>query len=190
MAGQPQTQSRSEKTKQRILSVAQIRFAADGYEGTTIRGVAEQAGIDPSMVMRYFGSKEGLFTAAASFNLHLPDLASIPKAKRGKRLAEHFLKIWEHEPAGGGLAILLRTAATNAAATERLLRIFRKQVVPAVAAVAPDAAAARAALISSQLLGMAYCRRVIQMPEAMKLKESILVSSLGRTIDSYLNDPL
>jgi hypothetical protein len=27
------------------------------------------------------------------------------------------------------------------------------------------------------------------MPEAMKLKESILVSSLGRTIDFYLNDP-
>lgn len=59
MAGQPQTQSPSEQTTQRILSVAQTQFAAEGYEGTTIRGVAEQAGIDPSMVMRYFGSKQG-----------------------------------------------------------------------------------------------------------------------------------
>ncbi len=190
MAGQPRAQSRSERTKQRILSAAQTQFAAEGYEGTTIRGVAEQAGIDPSMVMRYFGSKEGLFAAAASFDLHLPDLASLPKAQRGKRLAQHFLTLWEHEPAGSGLAILLRAAATNAAATERLLRIFRKQVLPAVAAAAPGAAAARAALISSQLLGMAYCRRVIQMPEAMKLRESVLVSALGRTIDSYLNDSL
>jgi AcrR family transcriptional regulator len=190
MAELPPAQSRSERTKQRILSVAQTQFAADGYEATTIRGVAEEAGIDPSMVMRYFGGKEGLFAAAASFDLHLPDLVSMPRAQRGKRLAQHFLRIWEQESAGSGLAILLRAAATTPAARERLLSIFRKQVLPAVAAVAPDAAGARAALISSQLLGMAYCRRVIQMPEAMKLKEGVVVSNLGRTIDSYLNDAL
>ena len=39
------------------------------YERATIRAIATDADIDPSMGMRYFGSKDGLFAAAASFDL-------------------------------------------------------------------------------------------------------------------------
>src|SRR5262249_39595533 len=105
--------SRSAPTRRRILEAARRQFAADGYERTTIRTVAAEADIDPSMVMRYFGSKEGLFAAAASFELKLPNLAALPARQRGRALAQHFLNLWGHDPAGGGLATLLRTAATN-----------------------------------------------------------------------------
>ena len=44
---------------------ARERFAADGYERATIRAIAADAEIDPSMVMRYYGNKEKLFAAAA-----------------------------------------------------------------------------------------------------------------------------
>src|ERR1700759_5068384 len=52
---------RSEATRRTILDAARHAFAARGYEQTTIRAVAGEAGIDASMVMRYFGSKPGLF---------------------------------------------------------------------------------------------------------------------------------
>jgi len=190
MAEKRETQPRSAPTRRRILEAARRQFAADGYERTTIRTVAAEAAIDPSMVMRYFGSKEGLFAAAASFELHLPDLAKLPARQRGRALAQHFLELWGHDPAGGGLATLLRTAATNDGAAERIRGIFRDQVVPAVAAVAPDAPAARAALISSQFLGVAYCRFVVGIPELVKLDEGILLAALGRTIQRYLDGPL
>lgn len=190
MAEKQETQPRSAPTRRRILEAARRQFAADGYERTTIRTVAAEADIDPSMVMRYFGSKEGLFAAAASFELKLPDLAALPARQRGRALAQHFLELWGHDPAVGGLATLLRTAATNDSAAERIREVFRDQVVPTVAAVAPDAPAARAALISSQFLGVAYCRFCVAIPELLRLDDKILLAALGRTIQRYLDGPL
>jgi AcrR family transcriptional regulator len=190
MADQHSEHGRSAKTRMRILQAAQRRFSTDGYERTTIRAVAADADIDPSMVMRYFGSKDGLFAAAASFDLDLPDLAALPRQQRGRRLAEHFLRLWEQAAAGGGLAILLRTAATNADAAQRIREIFRQQVFPAIAAVAPDEPATRAGLIASQLLGMAYCRYVVRMPALTALDEETLVANLGRTLQRYLDGPI
>ena len=69
---------RSDATRAAILEAARERFAADGYERATIRAIARDAGIDPSMVMRYYGNKEGLFAAASEFDLRLPALGAVP----------------------------------------------------------------------------------------------------------------
>ena len=53
---------RSEAT---ILQAARALFAESGFERTTIRAVAARAGLDPALVMQHYGSKEGLFAAAA-----------------------------------------------------------------------------------------------------------------------------
>jgi hypothetical protein len=55
-------------TRQAILEAARARFAADGYGGTTIRRVAADAGVDPSLVMQFFRSKELLFGAVMSIS--------------------------------------------------------------------------------------------------------------------------
>jgi Tetracyclin repressor-like, C-terminal domain len=89
-----------------------------------------------------------------------------------------------------GLAILLRTAATNDGAAERVREVFRQQVLPAIAAVSPDAPSTRAGLIASQLLGMAYCRYVIRMPALVALDERVIIEKLGETIQRYLEGPI
>ncbi len=181
---------RSAQTRRRILEAARQRFAADGFERATIRAVAADAGIDAAMVMRYFGSKDALFAAAAAFDLRLPDLKTVGAGKRGRRLAHHFLGLWGGADAGGGLAILLRAAATNPAAAARMRAVFAEQVLPTVAAVAPDAPAVRAALVASQILGMAFCRSVLQLPALATLADDTLVASLGHTLQRYLDGPL
>jgi AcrR family transcriptional regulator len=45
---------RSKETRGAILAAARRRFATDGYERATIRAIAGDVGIDPSMVMRHF----------------------------------------------------------------------------------------------------------------------------------------
>lgn len=177
-------------TKAGILDVARRRFSIDGYERATIRAIAAEADIDPSMVMRYFGSKDGLFAAAASFDLALPDLTKVPRRERGRTLAQHYLHLWPPAAAAGGLAILLRTAATNERAAERVREIFLTQVLPAIAAVVPDAPALRAGLISSQLLGLSYCRFIVKIPTLTLLDERAVVASLGRTLQACLDDPV
>lgn len=77
------------------MTAARERFATEGYERATVRAIAADAGIDPAMVMRYFGSKERLFAAAAEFDLRLPDLAAVPADEIGAVLVGHFLDRWE-----------------------------------------------------------------------------------------------
>lgn len=188
MARPRRNEPRSELTKQRILDAAQRKFSEEGYERTTIRSVAAEAEIDPSMVMRYFGSKDGLFAAATSFDIDFPDLVALRRKERGKRLAQHFVQLWGHNETGRRLAILLRSAATNDRAAEGVLAILRHQVLPVIEAISADAPSERAALITSQILGMAYCRYLIRIPEITALDDDAIVAALGPTIQRYLDD--
>lgn len=51
------------RTKKALLDAASRRFAADGYASTTVRDIADDAGVNVALINRYFGSKEGLFEA-------------------------------------------------------------------------------------------------------------------------------
>lgn len=181
----PQTARRSDTTRAAILAAARDRFAADGYERATIRAIAADAGIDPAMVMRYFGNKEKLFATAATFDLHLPDLTRVPRGEVGARMVAHFLERWEGDET---LTALLRAAVTNQPAAERMQAIFATQVAPAVVALCPDPAAApaRAGLIASQILGAALCRYVLKLPPAAAMPRAEAIAWLGPTVQRYL----
>ena len=69
---------KGERTRRAILQAAREQFHDLGYDGASIRSIAALADIDPSMVMRYYGSKEGLFAAAVDVDLRLPDLTACP----------------------------------------------------------------------------------------------------------------
>ncbi|ABK71087.1 TetR/AcrR family transcriptional regulator [Mycolicibacterium smegmatis] len=173
------------ETKSVILAAARERFAADGYERATIRSIAADASIDPSMVMRYFGNKERLFAAAAEFDLELPDLALVPREEIGATLAGHFLERWERDEA---LLILLRAGVTNEAVAERMRTIFAAQLAPVIAKLtggAPDAPV-RASLAASQVLGMALCRYVLAFPPLVDMSRDGVVAWIGPTLQRYL----
>src|SRR3954465_6990834 len=104
---------RSDETRAAILAAARRHFAADGFERTTIRAIAADAGIDPSMVMRYYGSKDGLFSAAADLDLPLPDLTAGARETLGETLVRHWVTLWEGQRSDELLIVLLRSAVTN-----------------------------------------------------------------------------
>src|ERR1044072_694185 len=122
------TDTRSDRTKAAPPRAARERFAAQGYERTTIRAVASDAGIDASMVMRYFGNKAQLFDATLAIDLRLPDLTGIPADELAEALVRHFLERWEGDPADDALLVLLRSAVTNEQAAARMHEIFAAQV--------------------------------------------------------------
>lgn len=177
---------RSESTKANILAAARAQFASGGYEGTTIRSVAAAAAIDPALVIRYFGNKEGLFAAAAEFDLRLPDFADVAPETRGEALIAHFLDRWEEDET---LVALLRAASTNEAAAQRMQALFATQVAPVVmrlTGLPPPVAAARAGLVSTQILGLALCRYVLALPPVIALQRPEIVQRVGATLQSYL----
>jgi AcrR family transcriptional regulator len=183
---------RSDATRAEILRAAQARFADDGYQKATIRAIAADAGIDPSMVMRYYGSKERLFAAAVDLDLRLPDLTGVPRRRLGEALVAHFLHRWEVDPAGDALLMLLRSAATDERAAGRLRVIFRDQLAPAVMGLVGDPVEAveRAGLVATQMLGLALCRNILRLPPVAALDPDAVVARIGPTIQRYLAGPL
>ena len=173
---------KGDQTRAMILTAARERFAESGYEAATIRAIAADANIDPSMVMRYFGNKDQLFAAAAEFDLHFPDLSDVAPDELGEALVGHFLKLWEDDEA---LVVLLRSATTNAEAAQRMKDIFAAQLLPAITKFVPDDAPRRAGLIATQVLGMALCRFVLKLPPVVGLSRDELVDWLGPTLQRY-----
>jgi AcrR family transcriptional regulator len=175
----------AEGTKAAILTAARERFAADGYERATIRAIAADAKIDPALVMRYFGNKEKLFAAAASFDLGLPDLSALPRHCTGAALVAHFIDRWERDDT---FMALLRAAATNELAAQRVLSVLGGQVAPVIARLSgePTQAATRAGLVASQILGVALCRYVLRLPALVAMPRSEMIDWLGPTVQRYI----
>jgi len=183
---------RSDQTRAAILAAARRRFAADGFERTTIRAIAADAGIDPSMVMRYYGSKDGLFSAAADLDLQLPDLASVPREQLGETLVRHWVERWEGGSSDELLIVVFRSAITNEAAAERLRTVFGAQVANAIATIVDDRAeaATRAGLVSTQMLGLALCRYILRFAPVVALDLDTLIATVSDTVQRYLTGPL
>ncbi|MER5961881.1 TetR family transcriptional regulator [Streptomyces sp. NPDC002057] len=179
------TARRSDATRAAILEAARERFASDGYDRATIRAIARDAGIDPSMVMRYYGNKEGLFAAASEIEIGLPELGALPARHIGAVLVTHFLERWERDEVLTGM---LRVGVTNAAGAERMQEIFASQLGPVTRGVCPDPAEApkRAALVASQILGMALTRYVLRLPPAVEMSREEIVAWLAPTVQRYL----
>jgi AcrR family transcriptional regulator len=178
---------RSDATRAAILDAARRRFAADGFRRATIRSIAADADIDPSMVMRYYGSKDGLFAAAVDVELDLPDLAEADPGTVGELLTRQFLVLWEQPPTDEILLTLLRSAVADDAVVEKIRQVFAGQVTPAVLRFGdPADAARRAGLVVSQLLGLALTRYVLRLPPVVGLTPAEIVDEIAPTVQRYL----
>ena len=175
--------AKSERTRVAIEEAARRLFAQHGYDRTTIREIAAAADIDPALVIRYFGSKDELFSIVAEPELMLPDLGDVPAGSIGATLVGHFLDLWEE---GSGLPVLLRSAASNDAAAERLKQTFARQLAPAIAfAGGIDSAAHRAGLVASQMLGLAMTRYILKLPPVVAMDRDFIIREVGQTIQRY-----
>jgi AcrR family transcriptional regulator len=176
----------SAETKAVILAAARERFAESGFERATIRAIAADANIDPSMVMRYFGSKDQLFAAAADFDLDFPDLSDVAPDQLGAALVAHFVNRWERDEA---LIVLLRSSTTNPEAAQRMQDIFAAQLLPELAKAKAAKPARSAGLVATQMLGLALCRYVLKLPPVVGMTRDEIVSWLGPTVQRYLDAP-
>src|ERR1700741_3210072 len=115
------------RTRADILAAARRRFGAEGYERTTLRAVAADVGVDAALVIRYFGSKQNLFAAAADFAIELPDLSNVDPDEVADILLPRFFAVWEDDET---FVALLRAAMTSQVAGDTLRRGFAQQGPP------------------------------------------------------------
>jgi AcrR family transcriptional regulator len=178
---------RSQATRDRILNEARRLFAEQGFEKTTIRAVARAASINPSIVMRYYSSKEDLFATAAKIDFRMPDLAALSPAERGVALVTHIVERWEGPTAGGELRALLRAAGTHNLARLRLAELVEKQAAPIIRGVLPrDRTDERLGLIIMQIAGLVLSRYFLEHPSVMVLDRETIIRQVGAAVQGYM----
>ncbi|OSC31932.1 TetR family transcriptional regulator [Mycobacterium vulneris] len=170
-------------TRATILSAARTLFSTHGFERTTIRSIAAEAGVDPALVMHYFGNKADLFAAVSRLEITFPDLTGVAPDRIADVLVPFLIRVWD--PAGSFLP-LLRAAATNRTAAEALLEVFVEKVAPALATVTPDRTAERTAMVGSQVLGIAMARNVVGVPALAEMDDATLTEWLRPVLTHYL----
>ncbi len=156
---------RRRRTEAAILDAARALFAETGFERATIRAVASAAGVDPALVMQHFGSKEGLFAAAAKWS---DDAQTVLTAPREQVPAAALHDIFEKFEGSGdreaGVA-LMRNCLTHPEAN----RIMRDEVMcersEAVArTIGGDDAELRAGLFGAIMMGLGMARYLLEIP--------------------------
>ena len=75
------------ETRGRILAAAQKTFAQVGYSQAGVRDIAAAAEVSPSLLVRYYGSKQGLFRAALMAAVQREDLFESDKTVFGASMA-------------------------------------------------------------------------------------------------------
>jgi AcrR family transcriptional regulator len=178
-------------TRAEILAAARASFTKSGYDGATIRDVARRAHVDPALVHHYFKNKQSLFAATVQVPFDPTEIVervlSGERDSLGESIARTFLEVWDGHSGHSPMVALIRSATTNDDAakmirefltTEVLGRITRRLEVPE--------APARAALVGSQLMGLALMRYVIPIEPLASAPRDEVADLIAPTIQRYL----
>jgi AcrR family transcriptional regulator len=181
-------------TRGALLSAARAVFAERGFEGATVRVIAERAGVDPAMVNHWFGGKEALFTAALDVPVDPLTVVAevVPGApdQLGERMVARFLGVWDHTGGGRRLAALVRSVASHETAAAMIRQFVGLFVGRIVASVAPDQVELRTALCASQIVGLGMVRYVLQLEPLASADHPTIVAAMAPTLQRYLTGSL
>lgn len=121
----------SEARKQALLTASRALFGERGYAKTTIRAIGERAGVDPALISRYFGNKDGLYLAAITTDdtIRLPEVEDLSDVQT---IAETLLRRVETRQGVGPVALALLDPMASADARDRAREVVDKLTAPLV----------------------------------------------------------
>ncbi|MGO9900262.1 MAG: TetR family transcriptional regulator [Solirubrobacteraceae bacterium] len=187
--------SGSSSSHEKILEVARLAFPANGYAGTSLRGIARDAGVDPSLIVQLFGSKAGLFAAVVEWPFDASQIGTqirdVPADQVGEYMARRFMSHWDRDEHRNPILSLIHAALANPAAAAMLREFITVNLtLPMVARVGADRPQFRAALLASQLLGFGLSRYALAFDALTSAPHEDLVAALGATLQHTCTTPL
>ena len=183
----------NQDTRGQIITAARHAFAAKGFAGASMRGIASDAGVDAALIHHYFDSKQQLFLATIAMPLELPgfveQVAAGNRSDLGERLVRTVLGVWDSE-LQPSLVAAIRTALTDPVLTRSVAEFFTLEVIGHVLRrddLPPEEANRRAGLVASQILGLLLGRYVLRLPVLVNRESADLVAEIGPTVQRYID---
>lgn len=178
-------------TPEQILDAARALFAERGYPGTTMRSVAERAGVNAALVHHYFISKERLFLAALRFPLDPAEviatlLAAGPREEFARRFVRFFVRAWRDPDTGQRLQAVVRSAVSTAPGVASIRELV-EEVLLAEVSEALGVSELRVATAIMHLVGLMLGSSIIGIEPLASASEDRLVELVTPAIAYYLD---
>jgi AcrR family transcriptional regulator len=171
--------------------VARRRFATRGYDATSLRGIATDAKVDPALLIHYFGTKEGLFTAATGLPTGLSEVFAGQQGQTLRDFAESltrsYLGFVDGDQSRNAILALVRSAVSNERAAAMLREFLATELLPVIASrTGHENAPLRAGLVAAQLMGVAMLRHVVRLDPVAGATPDEMVAMVAPVIEHYL----
>jgi AcrR family transcriptional regulator len=178
-------------TRDQILAVARRRFATRGYDATSLRGIATDAKVDPALLIHYFGTKEGLFTAATGLPTGLSEVFAGQQGQTLRDFAESLVRSYlgfvDSDQSRNAILALVRSAVSNEKAAAMLREFLAAELLPVIASrTGHENAPLRAGLVAAQLMGVAMLRHVVRLDPVARATPDEIVALVAPVIEHYL----
>jgi AcrR family transcriptional regulator len=182
-------------TRDAITAAAREQFARQGYDRTSMRSVALAAGVDPTLVSHFFGSKQRLFAEVMQLPFDpaavLPHILAGDRAGIGARLAGFLVAVLQSPEGHARMIGLIRAAASEDAAAEVVReRVTRDILAPLAAGLGSDRPELRGSLAASQVVGLVMARHVVKVEPLASLSPEQVAALIAPTFQRYLTEPL
>ena len=182
-------------TKGEIVEAAKRVFAAKGYDGASLRAVAREARVDPALVHHYFDGKADLFVAAMSLPFDPRAVREHSAASRpptpGAGIITGFLSMWDRaEGTGSSFAACMSAMATSPNVADAIREFLADRIwsdKPANEGERESLTKRRRALVSSQLMGLAFTRYILRVPPVSTATPAQIARWAGPTLDRYIS---
>lgn len=184
--------NRSGHSRDAILAAARKLFAEQGFEGTSLRQVAREAGVDPAMVHHFFQGKDDVFAASVELPVDpaevLAGIENLDPEERGEALVRAVLRLWEG-PSQHALVAFARGTIGSKAKTALLREMVARAILTRITAGLEGSAQEvrmRGNLVASQMVGLMLARYVIRLEPLASASRDDVARYLAPTIQRYL----
>jgi len=175
-------------TRQAMLEAARRQFARESYENVGLREISREVGVDPALVCRYFGSKEGLFKDV----LRHPGDGEFLADVTAETLPHYFAGLLT-EPDGADwaakadwLLIVLRSAGSPQASAMVREAIKGGVLDPVANLIGGPDAELRASLVLTVLMGSKVLRTVMAVEGCCSGDSDVLHAKLVQLLSAAI----
>jgi AcrR family transcriptional regulator len=182
-------------TREAIRAAAAHQFAELGYDRTSLRSIAREAGVDQKLVAYFFGTKQQLFVEVVQLPFDpavvVPTVFGGERESVGERVARFIVAVLDNPEARQPLIGLVRAAASEPEAARMVRELLTRQVIARIVeALGVDDADFRASLVGSQIVGLLTARYIVGVEPLASLPAERVAAAIAPNLQRYLVEPL
>lgn len=195
MSGRSGRRTGESGTREAIRAAAGHQFAERGFDRTSLRSIAADAGVDPALVTHFFGSKHKLFVDVVELPIDPevlgPAVFAGERDGMGRRLADFLVGRLEDPEVRRRVTGLVRAAASEPEAAAMVRdRLTRDVFSRIVGQLGVEDADLRASLVASQVVGLVMARYVVCIEPLASLPAEAVAAAIAPNLQRYLDGAL